>query len=141
MAQNGFKKFLNRRQWDIDLSTAHAEPSSPNTFLSGTHSFEFEAFLEKNATIEVYLDPEGSSSGSASYVMDYTYTGAPKKFKFDVGGITEGHYNFRIEVITITASTTHNSVYIGGSFEPNSLSSGKGPYFEPVFDIDSCPIV
>lgn len=138
MAQTGFKKFLNRRQWDLDLTTAHVAPTYPNTFLSGTHSFEFETFLEKNATINFYLDPEGSSSATASYAISYTYTGAPKKYKFDVGGLAEGHYNFRVEVITATASSEHNANYIGGSFEPNNITNGVGPYFEPVFDPNTC---
>lgn len=138
MAQNGFKRFLNRRQWDTDFSGAYSAPTSPNTFLSGTHSFEFEAFLEKNATIGFYLDPEGSSSATASYEIYYTYTGASKKYKFDIGNISEGHYNFRIEVVTATSSNEYNSNYIGGSFEPNTQTTGNGPYFEPVFDPISC---
>ena len=140
MAQTGYKKFLNRRKWQTDLSLAYAEPSAPNTFLSGTHSFEFEAFLEKDATIKFYLDPEGSSSATASHEVNYTFTGASKKYKFDVGGLEEGHYNFRVEVITATFSGEFNAAYIGGSFEPNNETAGNGPYFAPLLDTGSCPI-
>lgn len=140
MSQTGYKRFLNRRKWLTNLNENHSTPISPNTFLSGTHSFQFETYLEKNATINFYLDPEGTTSGTASYIILYNYTGAQKKYKFDVGGIPEGHYNFRIEVVTATGSNDYNAEYIGGSFEPNTETTGSGPYFSNVYDPGSCPL-
>lgn len=138
MAQTGYKKFLNRRKWQTDLTTSHSAPTYPDTYLSGTHSFKFDTFLEKGATISFFLDPDGSTSLTASYVISYAYTGSVKSHKFNVGGISPGYYNFRIKMETATASYQFNADYLGGSFEPNSQLSGQGPYFEPVFDTSNC---
>ena len=140
MAQTGLKKFLNRRKWNTDLSTSYSAPTIPDTYLSGTSSFSFEAFLEKDALIRVFLDPNGSTSLTASFQTNYVYTGAPQTYTFNVSGLSASHYNFRIAIDTSTASYEHNADYVGGSFEPNTQTTGQGPYFEPVLDLASCAI-
>lgn len=135
MAQNGYKRFLNRRKWDTNLTTSYSAPVTPDTYLSGTHSFNFKALLEYDAPIKIYLDPNGSTSLTASFETNYVYTGAPQTIQFNVSGLSSGYYNFRV----VIGASAFNADYVGGSFEPNTEYTGQGPYFEPVLDLSSCP--
>lgn len=137
---SGYKKFLNRRKWNTNISATFSLPATPDTNLYGTHSFQLEIFLLNDAEIGFYLDPYGTRAATASFFLNYIYTGAPQTYKITVPGLTGGGYTFRTTMLTSTYSNEFGSFYEGGSFEPNLEFSGKGPYFEPVLDLASCPI-
>jgi hypothetical protein len=134
---SGYKKFLNRRKWQIDLNNSYIMPDPPDTKLFGTHSFQIEINLLNDATVQLFLDPYGTSTATPSFSIDYKATGAPQTYMFNVSSLPEGDYNFRTEILGSTFFG-YNAVYQGGSFEPNIESSGVGPYFEPVLDLASC---
>lgn len=142
MSQTGYKRFLNRRKWQTDF-TAEWSPTysaTPDTKLTGTHSFRFSVNLLSNAKINLFLDTPGALiSPTISWTFSYDSAGSEQTYDVTLASIPDGDYNFRLLVVG-TSSIEYNARYLAGSFEPNSPVAGDGPYFNPVWDPGVCPV-
>lgn len=140
MSNTGNKIFNNRRKWVVDIGNTYSPPYFPDTYLSGTHSFSFQIYIERNCDIEIYLDTITHSSTQSSYIINYTFNGSVQTFPVSIQNINPNSYNFRFKVSDLSNTYEYGSLIdVNSPTEPNSLI-GLGPYFGPVYDGLTCPI-
>jgi hypothetical protein len=140
MPNTGNKIFDNRRKWNVDITSPYIPSTPSDTYLSGTHSFSFQAYIERNCDIEIYLDGVALAT-SYSHIINYTFNGAVQTFPVTIGNIDPGYYNFRIKVVDLSNTYEYGAgIDINTSTEPNDLNGPFGPYFSPVYDGLTCPV-
>lgn len=140
MPNTGNKIFDNRRKWNVDISNPYIPSTPSDTYLSGTHSFSFQIYIERNCDIEIYLDTTTQSSTQSSYTINYLFNGTVQNFPVVIQNINPNNYNFRFKVVDLSNTYEYGALIdVNTSTEPNDLN-GMGPYFSPVYDGLTCPI-